>query len=283
MPEGPEVARIAESLNRHLGGKSIIRVLIDNSSKYIKKPFNHMEAITFGLKIINVQAVGKRIIFNVVNLEGKTFKMMSFLGMEGHWVTSPTKYKRFTFDVGMVTIDRGVTKYCVTNTMYYEDKLNYGNFKIILNDEEYEDTFKAVGPDLLHDNIPFSDYVSVIRGGRIKNKEAADFLLEQKYFSGIGNYLKSDILYAAKIAPNRTLSTLSDDEVKTLYTLSISLIKLSYENYGYTLRSYVDPDGNIGTYSPLVYGRETDDNGRTIVKEKFKDKRGTYWVPEVQK
>jgi DNA-formamidopyrimidine glycosylase len=283
MPEGPEVARIAESLNNHFGGKQIISMTIDKASKYAKKPFEHMEAITFGLKINNVKAIGKRILFNVTDLKGNNFKLMSFLGMEGHWVKMPTKYKRFTFEIGDITFINGVTNYSITKTMYYEDMLNYGNFRVIINDEEYKDTFKAVGPDLLHDYIPFESYSKVIKSSRIKNKEVADFILEQKYFSGIGNYLKSDILYAARIAPNRILSTLRDEDIRSLYDLSISIIKISYDKYGYSLRSYVDPDGNMGTYSPLVYGRENDDMGHNIIKEKFKDNRGTYWVPEVQK
>ena len=40
--------------------------------------------------------------------------------------------------------------------------------------------------------------------------------MNQKYLSGIGNYLKSEILYESKISPLRTLEFLSRQDLEIL-------------------------------------------------------------------
>ena len=120
-------------------------------------------------------------------------------------------------------------------------------------------------------------------GNRIKKKEISDFLLEQKYFSGVGNYLKSDILYHARIKPDRTLESLNDQEVKNLLDSTMFIMHESLKHGGLTIKSFWSPTGKKGVYPTLVYERAFDFNGFPVIKSTFKDKRSTYWVQEIQK
>ena len=59
---------------------------------------------------------------------------------------------------------------------------------------------------------------------KLANKQIGDFLHDCKKFSGIGNYLRCEILYECKISPFRKLSELSLDEIENLYKVSLKII-----------------------------------------------------------
>jgi formamidopyrimidine-DNA glycosylase len=72
----------------------------------------------------------------------------------------------------------------------------------------------------------------------LTNKKAGikSFLIDQKNVAGIGNVYIQDILFKAKLHPNRTISTLSEKEISKLYNAiqdvlnrSIQLGGLAYE------------------------------------------------------
>ena len=95
-------------------------------------------------------------------------------------------------------------------------------------------------------------------------------------------YLKSEILYRSKIRPDRVLSSISDDEINTLYNVTLQTIKEAYLAGGLTIKSFWSPDGQRGMFPVHVYKKEIDPLGNSIVAEKFKDGRTSYWVPKIQ-
>jgi len=173
-------------------------------------------------------------------------------------------------------------------TLYYDDVRSFGKLNL-LTPEEYTTKINKIGPDLLSDVIDPKEWRNKLKNGRIKNKMICDYLMEQSYFSGIGNYLKSDILYICKIKPDRPVSGLSDVEIDLLLKVSLETIRESYSHGGLTIENFWSPDGTRGTYPTKVYNRATDDNGLTVHKIKCikasgtEDTRTTHWVPEVQK
>ena len=54
---------------------------------------------------------------------------------------------------------------------------------------------------------------------------------------GFGNYLKSDVLWEAKIHPRRRCSTLTDDEIERLEQTIASRMNASYSVGGFTIES----------------------------------------------
>jgi formamidopyrimidine-DNA glycosylase len=55
------------------------------------------------------------------------------------------------------------------------------------------------------------------------------FLLEQKNIAGIGNVYAQDILFRARLHPNRKLQTLSETEIKALYSAIKTVLNRSIE------------------------------------------------------
>jgi formamidopyrimidine-DNA glycosylase len=141
---------------------------------------------------------------------------------------------------------------------------------------------KHVGPDLMRDNITYDEYYSIITRKRLSNKDIYCFLMDQSYFSGIGNYLAAEVLYDSQILPDRTLGSLNDDDIYRLYKNSIDIIIESYRNNGLTISTYFDMEGRAGTFECRCYGRKYDPEGRRITKKTFSNGRTSWYCPDYQ-
>ena len=108
--------------------------------------------------------------------------------------------------------------------------------------------------------------------------------MDQSIVSGVGNYVKAEALYLAKISPHRTVSSLTNAELCDLNAAVRSVLVNSFKSGGATLQSYQDFYGEVGdaTQRFAVYGRKSDPEGREIIKEQTKGGRTTHWVPQVQ-
>ena len=277
MPEGPEVKTVTDWLSLNFTGCQII----DNSK------FPQIN----GTYIHQIHCKGKQIFF-VLDLlsENRDYKinkinklyLNSRLGMTGRWSSSNTGHIRFWMKVKYFYINNLLDVNTYEVTIYNTDTRNFGNIEVF-TEYQYINKLNDIGPDLLSDIIDSKLWYQKIKNSRIKNKYISDYLLEQKYFSGIGNYLKSEILYRAKIRPNRSLVSLTDEEINTLLKISLETIRESYLCGGLTIKDFWSPDGKRGEFKCKIYNRDKDDFGYTIIKEYFDTDRATYWVSEIQK
>ena len=115
-------------------------------------------------------------------------------------------------------------------------------------------------------------------------KTIVQFLMSQEYISGVGNYIKSESLYKSKISPHRKMSEIEENEILKLFNAIKSVMINSYNSKGVSKRDFKDLDDNEGKYQfeLEVYGQKKDKNGNKITVEQTKDKRTTFWVPNIQ-
>lgn len=94
--------------------------------------------------------------------------------------------------------------------------------------------------------------------GQNGNKKIKSFLLDQKNIAGIGNIMADEILWHAKINPERQISSLADNEIKLLWRALRSVLQKSIKLGGSSMRDWLHPDGSSGGYfeKRKVYGRE---------------------------
>jgi formamidopyrimidine-DNA glycosylase len=106
-----------------------------------------------------------------------------------------------------------------------------------------------------------------------------DVLMDQTLvFSGIGNIIKSEVLYDAKISPTRKFKDLSKTDWYNLFTASKKITNKIFNHLnkrGFNLEGYY----KLHT----VYKQDTDKYGNRIHLRTSKYGRKTYWVPEIQK
>ena len=286
MPEGPEVRRIADSLRNRLVGKSILRIEITEKSRYAKNGLARFGLLKYPLNIISIWSRGKRIVFQceyiIVTTQSRhPIWLVSFLGMEGHWQYRLGKHSHLSFVIGYSVYTRPILRVREL-TLYFDDSRHFGALTICTSDVELQASFTRIGPDLLGDTITLDQYIRIARQKSLFNKEVAWFLMEQKFLSGVGNYLKAEILYASRLHPGRIMNTLTDDDLEKLYTSTLSIIHDSYRNGGLTIATYADANGTVGKYKALIYNQSLDPHGHPVVKQEFSDKRTTHWVPMLQ-
>ena len=101
----------------------------------------------------------------------------------------------------------------------------------------------------------------------------------------VGNYIKSDSLWLARINPHRKVEDISDIELVNLNRSIKQVMRESFQSGGATIKTYKSFDGLEGGYTRrfLVYNQEKAPDGNEVIKETTEDKRSTFWVPEVQK
>ncbi len=291
MPEGPEVKIITEQLSIQLKEKDIIGIEFTDKSKFwnkapessklhltkFKKGIPGWEKIKFPIKIYNITCKGKQIFFHLRS-PLCTIYLNSTLGMEGRWLNHREKHSDLWLNLGYKNGRLNVIK----EKIYYDDSRHFGNLTL-LNQIEYDRKLNKLGPDVLSDpNLTFDKWLSRFSLAKCQNKQICVILLNQEIISGIGNYLKSEILYRCGIKPDRLVSNISAIKLEQLRIIAIQTITESYKSNGLTIRSYLSPDGKKGKFQCQVYGKDLDPYGNEVIKTKFKDGRTTYWVKECQ-
>jgi len=266
LPEGPECRRMAHQLAEKNSNR-IIKSIEVLSGRYAKKPIENIDYFEddFPVKIQGVGVHGKFIFFLLNN----QWSIWNTLGMTGSWSSDPKKHSRVKF-----CLDEG--------DLYYNDMRNFGTIKFVQGKEPLIKKLNSLGPDLLAEEC--TNRVFAERLAKKHSKTIAEALMDQSVLSGVGNYVKAEALYLAKINPNRIVSDLTSDEIVLLNKATRSVLVNSFESGGATIKSYSDFYGDTGNATDrfLVYGKKFDPEGNPVVREKTADKRTTHWVPKVQ-
>jgi formamidopyrimidine-DNA glycosylase len=273
MPEGPEVKTITVGLDEELKGKTLYSIEFSEKGKYREKSPSNFLTIEKCLpaKIKSVRCKGKFIIFMFKSEEGKVFYMGNSLGMSGIWAFSEKQQKHtcMTMLVGKEKIQ-------------FIDQRHFGCVHFYPDSEKLQEKLNTIGPDFLNTGITLKKFSERIKkkGKRVIN----DVLMDQSVVSGVGNYIKSEVLYRSKISPRRKIDTLDEKDISRLYDSISDIMEKSYKYNGMSQENYVTLEGEEGKYVNflLVYRKKKDPKGNNVKAEKMKG-RTTYWVPEIQK
>lgn len=271
MPEGPEVTTITNSLNKLIKNKTLTSIEILKGGKYENKSPNNYDLFKtkLPLKVLSVSNKGKLMYWSFNN----GMYMVNHLNMTGFWSLGISyKHSALVFNFKEKNM-----------SLYYTDIRRFGRVEFIKDKESLDIILDKLGPDILKEKE-----FSLVRFLKIAEKKSktniTKFLMDQSNISGVGNYLKSEILYKSKISPHRTVGSLSTEDLKELY-LNIKMVsKASLEWGGMSKSDYKDIDGKKGDFESLlkVYCKKKDPLGNKVESFKSKDGRTTYWVSKVQ-
>lgn len=285
MPEGPEVAIIKDGLNQLLSNTYLVELNFEEyKSRYqIKKPngYLHFEEKLHNkkhLKIIDVKCKGKFIYFV---LENETY-IYNTLGMSGGWYHTKKPHIVCQLNYKINKDDTNI------KSVYFVDQRHFGTFKFVHSKEELNKKLSQIGKDLLNSNITYKEFIETYRK---KNNKKIDIVInDQKIFSGIGNYLKAEVLYQAEISPHALIKDIGDDKLKELLDIIKDKINESYKLGGASVQHYTDLEDNKGKYHNFfkVYKKKIDPLGNKVIAERVSKpndnkSQQTYWVPSVQK
>jgi formamidopyrimidine-DNA glycosylase len=328
MPEGVEVRKFADILIHNLVGHSIVdvNILKGRYTKKSFDGFRVLTEM-LPAKIVSVKCKGKMtyIELHSEKASGKTVWMINTLGLTGGWTVAAKEKKDlhserrlrymkkdsegagaswiFAYPVIWEYIsnnnanewfERALDHLNVELVMddgrrgYFYDQLSFGTLKVVETRAELEKKLKELGADMLDETTGFEVFKKAVVKGGNKEKMIGNVLVNQRVISGIGNYLRADGLWLARVSPFRKVGELSNEELETIYKSIRALMWGDYAPDEARKKGYIGGDFKIPhDYGRefFVYRQETDIEGRKVVKEELYEgsqKRFIYWIPEIQ-
>ena len=232
------------------------------TGRYTKKPIEGLAKAQFPLTVESIGCKGKFIYWT---FQGTDTVIFNTLGMSGAWSNVP-RHARVKFETS-------------EGDLFFNDARNFGTVKFCTR-KDLKVKLDSLGPDMLNENVSPLTFIGRLR----KHPEAtlAEALMNQGVVSGVGNYLKADSLWMARLSPWRKVGQTTDEQLTLLCTAVSDVIRTAYLNGGSTILTYKGFDGEEGKHSMLVYGRKTDPDGEAVVSQETPDGRTTWWVPRIQ-
>ena len=173
-------------------------------------------------------------------------------------------------------------------SLYFYDILSFGTIKIIKSDVELNKKLKKIGDDIMDEDTTFEIFKNQIIKSNNLDKAIGIVLVDQKIISGIGNYLRSDILYISKINPFRKVKNLNNKEIKKIYNNSKILTWGDYDKDEAKRLNIINKNTKLPSYYKrmfYIYNQETDMYGNKVIKKELYEgsqKRFIYYVKEIQ-
>ncbi len=266
-PEGPEVRHTADWLKSNVQD-CIVRD-VSQHGRFVKQPIARLDELK-SKKVTGVRCRGKVIVFD---FEGDV-SAISTLGMTGRWTRLEGKHTGLT-----LWCERPPTRGMLP--VHYDDQRRFGNFRVV-STREATAKLDELGWDALQD--PSMSGKARVRIAKYHLKPIAEVLLKQDVFAGVGNYIRAEAMYRARVHPDRLVINMPDKVWDPLCVAVVNVMRESYSRGGATLENFYGGDGERGDQVDFleVYGKITDPDGRAVSRRKDKNGRTVWWVPEVQ-
>ena len=270
MPELPEVETTIRYLSSKVKGKKILQ--INKSDKKLRKNLTLKDLSSIhNQKIINIKRIAKYI---VIELSGGIY-LIIHLGMSGRLKFLPKSYSGEKHDHLRLTFSDFL--------VVFNDPRRFGMTFLLTNLEMVDQFFNHYGCDPLQDKLKIKQIYTNISN---KNISVKQFLLDQKYFVGIGNIYANEILFLSLILPTRPVRSLNYEEFMKLVKCIKKILIIAIKKGGSSINDYKAPDGVLGSFQNFfkVYQKETIkiQNKTYLVKKITQNGRSTFYCPALQ-
>ena len=285
MPEAPEVEVMNQEIDSDFKGKQLLNYNILKGKAKKKRPklfLSFEKDLNNGIAILkDVTRRGKLLSLEFefdIKGQKKTWWVCNYFGLHGSYRIDDDKIVP-NYDKGNKNVHISLEfKKTDSESIYlnYYDTSGFGtSFTFYNNLEEYIKYLYKNAIDVFDEEFDiktFKKNFEIVKLKPLSKFNIASILINQGYLcSGIGNYLKCEILYEAKISPNRSINDIKDEELEVLYKAIKKVCEL-----------HLSKEGRSEEHLK-VYGKKVDADGNEIKYEETQDGKKTYWVPEIQK
>ncbi len=288
MPELPEVETVCRGLQKDLKSRVINKIIIYDPKL---KSLNHHLSSLENKKISLVTRLGKQVLIKVDNLyllihlrmtgrlifvkNSKQHSLIdeiqkgeAYLEHKVIRLTQDNKYKHVRFLIN-----------CKGGTLYFFDPRRFGTVEYF--DKKPELAINSI--DALDENLN-----SYLHQNTSKIKQnVKSFLLNQARIVGIGNIYASEILFLAKIHPERAWSSLSKNETNLVCRYIKQVLTKAIEKGGTTFSDFQSSNGETGQYQNelYVYSREGEKCRKceSLILKITQGSRSTFYCEKCQK
>ena len=242
MPEGPETHRMSDNIKKSLKGKNILSFKFEHKALYPLKDLKH-------IAVVDVYSLGKAIIIRLKN----DMSIISHNQLYGKWTfnrpsTNIDNNRQLRLE--FITKAKAVRLWSATDISLYQTNMEMGHPYL-----------SKIGPDVLDINTNQSVILSQLRNKKGWNRQLGSLLLDQTFISGIGNYLRSEILFFSGLIHTKKPSQLDKAEISNLAKAIKNTSIRAYKQKGKTvdLNFFKNEFGNIHNFKRIrhmVFSRE---------------------------
>jgi formamidopyrimidine-DNA glycosylase len=232
MPELPEVETIARKLRATIEGKKISEVILSGMS--LRRPMaQDFESLLRGRTIVKIHRRGK---YLILELEPRAFCLMH-LGMSGrvycHRQTRPP-----------LPHTHAILRFSDAAELHFTDHRRFGLLAAYaLRRIELIPELRTLGPDPSGAGCNADRLHALL----LKSKQQIkSFLLDQHHIAGLGNIYVCEVLYDARLHPERRCNTLTREEIESLARSIRKIVRAAIHNRGTSFSDFVDSDGQPG-------------------------------------
>ena len=269
MPELPEVETYRRFLDELLLHQTIVQLEVLDAH-VLAVPVAELRAAVVGATVTGTRRLGKNLF-----LELSTGPVLALhFGMTGDVGAYRDDHDRPRFTRVAFELTDGLR-------VAFIDPRKFGRIRLAGSVAEYQRA-KKLGPDALDLTLPA--LTEALRGRKTLLKP---LLLDQRLAAGLGNWIVDEVLFQARLHPERVAGSLSAAEVQRLHAA-----------IGLVLRTAIDAEASYRLFptSFLIHAREWDAypvagsdaykycpaDQHAIVK-KYVGGRATYYCPLCQK
>ncbi|ROO29745.1 endoribonuclease SymE [Salinisphaera orenii MK-B5] len=247
MPEGPEIRRMVDDIAATVAARPAARV------HFAFARLKPMETTLAGRRVTSVEARGKAVlVFFAARDDDGPWCVYSHNQLYGQWRIgtadrAPETRRQLRFAI--VAGERAARLYSASD------------IRVLRPDALASVPYLArLGPDPLNETVGDAALTAQLTEPRFAGRALGGLLLDQAFVAGIGNYLRSEILFLAGVHPKRTPATLTSTERAHLVAAIRTLIERAYRLKGITndperARRLADAGHSLSARRHMVFGR----------------------------
>ena len=216
MPEGPEIRRAAMRIDKVLRGREA--EIVDFAQPHLRR----YGSVLSGQQIDWVSSRGKALLTRFSN--GLT--LYSHNQLYGRWYIvrrDQLPATNRTLRVAIHTATQSALLYSASDIEVLTPET--------LPLQKY---LARLGPDALDDRVHWRDIVALLESPQFRRRTLAALYLDQGFVAGIGNYLRSEILFEARVNPFDRPCDLTRGQLGRLARATLDLTRQSLATAGIT-------------------------------------------------
>ena len=256
MPELPEVEVTRRTLLKFIEKKVIKNIKINNPNLRFKIPPNFKKNV-INQKVIKVLRRSKYILIYLKN----DYVIIAHLGMSGKFLIKNNYSKDFlktSYYYNEFSTKHNHLEFFFSNNLkvIYNDPRRFGFFLLDkVSKLDVNKFLSKLGPEPLGKDLK-KDYL--ILKSKATQRTIKNLLMDQRFISGIGNIYANEILFLAKIKPNKISSKLNLIDIGRLHSSIGKVLKRALKLGGSSIKDFKSSVGQKGRFQNefKVYDRE---------------------------
>lgn len=271
MPEGPEIRRAADRVQQQIGGRVI------DDAWFAFPELAEQASSLIGVQVSRVDTWGKAMLIRLADQR----VLYSHNQLYGVWKLhsdgEPPNTKR-TLRVRLTAEGRCASLYSASDiSLWHEEHLTEHPF------------LSRLGPDLLSPAVTPADVLHRLNLKQFCKRSLGALLLDQGLVAGLGNYLRSEILFFTQLPASARPIDLTPDQRQSLAQCIIETTRQAYHTAGVTnLEAWIEQAKAVGEprrqWRFAVFDRAGLECHRcgSVVERKMVGSRRLYYCPHCQ-